>query len=286
MRAPAVRGNNYVLIIFDSCRYDTLVEAKPRTICKLGPLEQRFSYASWTAPSHYNLLSGLLPHHNPKQVFASDYYKRDFLKFSERLGIEGVGFKSLVPKLYFPAFLKESLGYRTHAMMSLPVLNPRTILNHGFDTYRLMDHHNDMRAMIREMRFPEDRPSFYVLNVGETHYPFALPSEDPSAWPHISGVHGVFKHLDAQIVGGKLVPGEELPEFDQAQLDRLRARQIEAVRYLDGVFERLFDLLPPHTYVTVTSDHGELFGEQGYFGHGPIQHDKVYEVPFVEGQLR
>ena len=66
----------------------------------------------------------------------------------------------------------------------------------------------------------------------------------------------------------------------------LRARQIEAVRYLDGVFERLFDLLPANTYVTVTADHGELFGEDGYFGHGPIQHDKVFEVPFVEGQLR
>jgi len=29
-----------------------------------------------------------------------------------------------------------------------------------------------------------------------------------------------------------------------------------------------------------------LFGEEGYFGHGPIQHDKVFEVPFVEGKLR
>jgi arylsulfatase A-like enzyme len=58
------------------------------------------------------------------------------------------------------------------------------------------------------------------------------------------------------------------------------------VRYLDGVFERLFDLLPANTYVTVTSDHGELFGEGGYFGHGPIQHDLVFEVPLIEGQLR
>ena len=24
----------------------------------------------------------------------------------------------------------------------------------------------------------------------------------------------------------------------------------------------------------------------GYVGHGPIQHDKVFEVPFVEGRLR
>src|ERR1035441_2213060 len=85
------------------------------------------------------LLSGLVPHTNPKRVFASDYYKNDFLKYAERLGIEGVGFRSLIPKLYFPAFLQESLHYRTHAMVSLPVLNPRTILNHGFDTYRLME---------------------------------------------------------------------------------------------------------------------------------------------------
>ena len=50
--------------------------------------------------------------------------------------------------------------------------------------------------------------------------------------------------------------------------------------------EELFDLVPKNTYITITSDHGELFGEEGYFGHGPILHDKVLEVPFVEGQLR
>jgi len=50
--------------------------------------------------------------------------------------------------------------------------------------------------------------------------------------------------------------------------------------------EELFDLAPKNTYVTITADHGELFGEEGYFGHGPIQHKKVLEVPFVEGKVR
>ena len=136
------------------------------------------------------------------------------------------------------------------------------------------------------LRFDRERPSFYLLNVGETHYPFALPSEDPKDWPRLSGVHGVFTHLDDEMVGGQLLEGEPPPAFDRAQLERLRARQIETVRYLDGVFERLFDLVPPDTYITVTSDHGELFGEDGYFGHGPIQHDKVFEVPLLEGKLR
>ncbi len=280
-----MRPHNYVLVIFDSCRFDSFAAARPKTISKLGTVEQRWSYASWTAPSHYNLLMGLLPHSSPAHVYASEYYKKDFFKFNERLGVENVGFKSLVPQLYFPTFLQEQLNYRTHAMVSLPVLNPRTILNTGFDTFRLMPKHNDMRAMLREMRFPEDRPSFYILNVGETHYPYALPDEPPEKWPRVSGVHGVFRHLDDHIVGGKLTEGTE-EFFDQGKLDTLRDRQIKAVEYLDGVVEELFDLVPENTYITITADHGELFGEDGFFGHGPIQHDKVFEVPFVEGLLR
>jgi hypothetical protein len=253
---------------------------------KLGTVEKRWSYASWTAPSHYNLLMGLLPHESPKRVFASEYYKHDFLKYNERLGAENIEFKSLIPQLYFPSFLRDKLGYRTHAMVSLPVLNPKTILNQGFDTFRLMDKHNDMRAMIGEMRFPEDKPSYFLLNVGETHYPYALPHEPPESWPRISGVHGVFKHLDDHIVGGKLVQGKGEKFFDEKKLKELRQRQVRAVKYLDTVVEELFDVVPKNTYITITADHGELFGEDGFFGHGPIQHSKVFEVPFVEGKLR
>jgi hypothetical protein len=277
--------NHYVLIVFDSCRYDSFTRARPRIMTKLGRVERRWSYASWTSPSHFNLLMGLLPHASPKNVYASEYYKKDFFKFNERLGSSDIGFHSLVPKLSFPSFLRDSLGYATHAMVSLPVLNPHTILNHGFDSYRLMPVHNDMRAMVREMRFSEDRPSFHLLNVGETHYPYALPGEAPEEWPRISGVHGVFKHLDEHIVGGKLaVRGEKM--FDKAKLKILRSRQIDAVRYLDTVVEELLDIVPKNTYITITSDHGELFGEDGYFGHGPIQHDKVFEVFLVEGKVR
>lgn len=284
---PARTLNNYILVILDSCRYDALMTAAPRTLHYLGTVERRWSYASWTAPAHYNLLMGLLPHSSPRHVYASEYYKRDFLRYNERLGTEQIEFKSLVPHLYLPTFLKRKLGYRTHALVSLPVLNPATLLNRDFDTFTLMPKHNDMAAMLDRMVFSPDYPSFYLLNVGETHYPYAPPDEPEDQWPKIHGVHGVFKHLDEIVVGGKLVEEEGGAKFfDQEKLDLLRARQIEAVRYLDGVFEQLFDLLPPQTYVTVTADHGELFGEAGYFGHGPIHHEKVYEVPFVEGKLR
>lgn len=278
--------NNYLLIVLDSCRFDSFVAAAPRTIQRLGPLERRWSYASWTAPSHYNLLMGLLPHASPPRVYASEYYKRDLAKYAERLGTDAVGFKEMLPSLYLPTFLKRKLGYRTHALVSLPVLNPATPLNRDFDSFTLMPTHNDMAAMLEPLQFDAQCPSFFLLNVGETHYPFALPGEPPETWPRLHGVHGVFQHLDEALVGGPVSEREPLPELDQRQLAQLQRRQIEAVRYLDGVFERLFDLLPANTYVTVTSDHGELFGEGGYFGHGPIQHDLVFEVPLIEGRLR
>ena len=53
------------------------------------------------------------------------------------------------------------------------------------------------------------------------------------------------------------------------------------MRYLDGVFAGCSTCCPTDTWVIVTSDHGELFGEDRYFGHGPVMHEKVLEVPFV-----
>jgi hypothetical protein len=261
------------------------MRARPKVMKKLGKVERRWSYASWTSPSHYNLLIGLVPHVSPKNVYASEYYKKEFLQFNVRLGCRAIEFKSLVPRLYLPVFLQQTLGYRTHAMVSLPVLNPKTVLNQGFDSYKLMDKHNDMRAMVRQLKFSADQPSFYLLNVGETHYPYALPDEPEEQWPRISGVHGVFKHLDAQVVGGKLRKSKE-KFFDREKMEALRERQVRAVRHLDRVVEELFDVVPKNTYITITADHGELFGEEGYFGHGPIYHEKVWEVPFVEGKIR
>ena len=84
---------------------------------------------------------------------------------------------------------------------------------------------------------------------------------------------------------GPSAPTDAVSFFDAQSLKTLHDRQIGAVEYLDTVFARLFDLLPSRTWVIVTSDHGELFGEDRYFGHGPVMHEKVFEVPFVEGMV-
>ncbi len=278
-------ASNYVIVILDSCRFDSFVKARPKIMQKLGPVQKRWTYATWTAPSHYNLLIGLLPHISPANVYASEYYKDDFLRFKDRFNFD-ISFSKMVPGLWLPSYL-QSVGYRTNMYVSMPVLNPATPISRGFDDYALMDHHNDIVPMIRRMRFYEERPSFFVLNTGETHYPYATPDEPENEWPRISGVNGVFKHLDDHVRAGQLLHHDEAPQFfDDARMKQLHARQVNAVQWVDRAIEELFDTVPDNTWITITADHGELFGEKGYFGHGPINHEKVIEVPFLEGKLR
>lgn len=293
--------NHLFIITLDSCRFDSFMAAEPKNIAKLcgglANVEKRWTYASWTAPSHYNLLTGLVPHSSPQKVYASEYYKKDLYKFKERLGVEQAGFEAMIPHLWLPTYLKKK-GYETNAMVSLPVLNPATGISRDFTTFKLMPKHNDMLGMLDELEAHKKReskgmygsvPQFYLMNVGETHYPYALPDEDKNDLPHISGVNGIFKKLDGQIDdAGTLVSANESGEFmDMAMIEKCRQRQIATVKYLDQVvFPRFYDMLPKDTWVIVTADHGELFGEDGYFGHGPILHDKVLEVPFLEGKIR
>ena len=278
--------NNLVIVVFDSCRFDSFKAAKTPNISRLGDLERRYSYASWTVPSHHVLLLGVSGHTNPKGVFASEVYKKDFVSWGDRLGIPDISFKKFVPRLSLPAFLKEH-GYATNALVSMPVLNQTTLFNQHFDRYQLMKSHNDFEAIIDQMVFEKDKPSFYLLNVGETHYPYSLPGESNDL-PIIHGVHGVFKHLDDQMAGTYDKKAADSAEefFDMDKMKQLHNKQISNVEYLDRLFEKLYEKVPAHTHIIVTSDHGELFGEEGYFGHGPVIHEKVFEIFFLEGRVK
>lgn len=287
--------HNLVFIVFDSCRFDTFAAAKTPNISRLGETQRCYSFASWTLPAHHVYMMGASPHTSPKGVFASEVYKKDFVNWGQRLNIPDISFRGFVPKLSLPAFLK-SQGYQTHALVSMPVLNPTTVLNNHFDRFELMKSHNDFNAIIDQMYFEQGQPTFYLLNLGETHYPYTLPGESSGDLPIIHGAHGVFKHLDDLVVEGsdksagsfktnqeKLTPEQF---FNMDLLLGLKEKQRKNVEYLDGLFEKLYEKLPATTHVMVLSDHGECFGEEGYFGHGPVFHEKVFEVFMVEGKIK
>ena len=244
-------------------------------IDRLGEAQKRYSYASWTAPSHYAFTMGMLPHSSPKNVYASEVYKEEFMQWKDRTGSDEVSFKDFLPELSLPRVLAKR-GYRTVAKVSMPVLNKYTLISAHFDEYKLMNNHNDFAGMIEEMEFPDDEPHYYFLNLGETHYPYMLSAEN---LPHVSGVHGVLKAMGNEAE----VATNTAQSFDPELMKMLHGQQVKCVEYVDGLIGTLMEKAPKNTWFIVTADHGELFGEDGYFGHGPVMHEKCFEVPFVEG---
>lgn len=273
--------NSLVLLVIDSARYDSFTAARTPNLNNLGRLERRYSYAGWTSPSHFVYLMGMLPHRSPVGVFASEVYKQEYVKWGERLGMNGLAMKDFVPGFWLPQFLKGK-GYRTHARISMPIINPMTVLNSSFDSYKLMGRYDDFDGIIDEVAFGS-APSFHLLNVGEAHFPYGIPPEE---MPPLHGEGGVFRRAGDED-RSSLPPGADPASFyfEKKHLDRFRERQIAAVEEVDRKAARLLERCPSGTHVIVTSDHGELFGEEGYFGHGPIQHEKVLEVPFLEGRI-
>jgi arylsulfatase A-like enzyme len=271
-----------VYLILDSCRFDSFVRAATPHFDHLGDAAMRYSYASWTAPSHHSIFMGQVAHQSPTRVLASEVYKKEFARWVDRLGVPDLSFKTFVPELSLARVLQKQ-GYRTMGRVSMPVLNPLTGFNRFFDDYRLMKDHNDFKGMVEEISFSASQPSYWFCNLGETHYPYMLKNEN---LPVISGVHGVVKGMDAAIARTGDLPEEEPAFFSQAEMTALHEQQIRCVEYIDDLFGALLDKAPRGTHFIVAADHGECFGEGDYFGHGPVMHNKVFEVPFLEGVKR
>ena len=270
---------NLIYVVLDSCRYDSLLAARTPNIDSIGPTQRRYSYASWTSPSHFTFLMGMIPHGSPVGVFASEVYKGEFSNWVDRLHIKELSFKTFLPQLSLPKVLQDQ-GYRTFARVSLPVLNKAAGINRYFDDYRLMKSHDDFAGMLDEIEFHEDENQFVFLNIGETHYPYM---SKPDQLPYISGLHGVLQRLDDN-VGQEANTDDRF--FDAKQMESLHKKQQHCVEYVDELLGALIESAPVGSHFIITSDHGECFGEAGYFGHGPIFHEKVFEIPFIEGKKR
>lgn len=272
-------ASNLIYIIMDSCRFDSYQRAKTPNMDMIGTGEQRYSYASWTAPSHHSIFMGQIAHKSPRKVLASEVYKEEFAKWVDRLDVPDLSFKSFVPELSLARVLQKQ-GYRTTARVSMPVLNPFTSLNRHFDDYKLMTNHNDFAGMVDEISFSDTQPTYAFMNLGETHYPYMLKDEN---LPKISGVHGVVKGMD-DAIARTADTVEEDEFFAPEDMISLHEQQVRCVEHIDGVLGALIDKAPKDTHFIITADHGECFGEGDYFGHGPVMHEKVFEIPFLEGR--
>ncbi|CAN5675119.1 hypothetical protein BH23PLA1_BH23PLA1_06630 [soil metagenome] len=128
---------------------------------------------------------------------------------------------------------------------------------------------------------PEGRPFFAFLNYFDAHDPY-LP---PDGWKRRFGLQPEGK-ADFALLRDWHEATRTNPEVPERDVTLAIDSYDECIAYLDEQLGLLFDDLDrrgilDETLIIITSDHGELFGEHGIYGHGSCLYRPVLHVPLL-----
>jgi arylsulfatase A-like enzyme len=222
--------------------------------------------SSWTLPSHASLFTGKFPtSHGARLDPDGPLVLADAIAAPAEIRARGLapGEATLAQRL-------AEAGWATAAVVGGPWLLRPFGLAKGFAVYddagitdqggRRADAVTD--AALRWLDAPREGPFFLFLNYFDPHFPYDPPEPfasafmmrgirpDPSWRPHFEALY------DAEIL------------FMDAHVGRL----------LEGLRARgLWDA----TLIAVTSDHGELLGEHGEWGHRRSLHEELLRIPLL-----
>jgi arylsulfatase len=299
-RASGATKPNVFLLVLDTVRADhlplygsarntmPLLEKRVAARANAAVFPRAFSNGTWTVPSHASLFTG----ENPAQHGA-----HFALDGSVRLGF-GIGEKipTLAERLHAGGYATLA-GYANHWLRSVQGLS------RGFERYLRAPDKDELpfvgealRARFLPGLFWEaakgcaradavnetllsmvepwsagPNPLFVFANYVDAHGPYAPPAPFRGSFAP-SRLSERSEHL-------------ALSQSD-ARHAELQARYDEELLYLDHELERLFaaleDLgLTSNSWIFVTADHGEAFGEHGVFEHGTTVHNEVTHVPLI-----
>lgn len=121
---------------------------------------------------------------------------------------------------------------------------------------------NEALEAISEMEFDENE--FLFLNLMEAHEPYQAPEEYQSVpEPELTDAVG-------DITYGTGNDGDVAQAYD------------DCVRYLSDRYREVYDTLSQSfDYIITVSDHGELLGESGMWGHEYGVHPQLVRIPLV-----
>ncbi|WP_224338524.1 sulfatase-like hydrolase/transferase [Haloprofundus halobius] len=78
-----------------------------------------------------------------------------------------------------------------------------------------------------------------------------------------------------------LFAGKSNLRFESLFHDVLVRAYDDTIRYTDAFIDRLLSDVDGDSLVAIHADHGEAFGEDGVYGHGPLLSEEMIHVPFV-----
>lgn len=253
-----------LLLTLDSCRYDTLVDARTPTLDSYGPIVPAQTPGNFTYAAHQAFFVGLLPN------ASSDlpYYNR----FRRQLiGLSNVGERAVARDARtvvesdwdMVAGLRRA-GYQTVGAGAMNWFRQKA-LTAGFDRFEFTGRDADAQIDYLLAEVDPELPFFGFVNFGETHNPFTYAGKTDVC------------PVD---VRARRMTWPPTPEGPVGKENGGYWHQVAAAEFIDGRLARLFSSLPGDTVTVVCADHGECFGEDGFWGHG-VNHPKVLEVPLL-----
>lgn len=277
-RGPRAERPNVLLVTLDTTRADHLGcygYGRPTSpaldaVANDGVVYTRaLAPGTWTLPSHASLFTGKVP-----TSHGARYDPNGSLVLTSaipnRPGLSGYRVRGLLPTETTLATVLGRAGYRTGGAAGGPWLKKVFGLGTGFEWWDDDDigsvngrSAGDLNARALPWLETVTEPFFLFLNYFDAHGPLQPPPE-----------------YAAQFLPTPLAPGAK-PSPEQAL-----ALYDAEIRYADHHFGEVIELLKRRglyddTWIIVTADHGELFGEHGARGHGNQPYQEVLHVPFV-----
>jgi hypothetical protein len=255
---------NFLLLTYDSCRYDVLVTASTPVLDSYSVIHRAEAPAHFTFASHQAFFVGFLP--NTTEYIP--YYNR-FRK--QLLGLREVGeaqvsktaLKTLESKWNIVEALK-SEGYQTVGTGAMNWFRQES-LTAGFEKFLFTATDADRQISFLLEKIDIKSPFFGFINFGETHAPYTYRGKTEPCKDDVRARRMRWPPIEQGPVG--------------TETDAFKC-QVAAAEFLDYCLPQLFNAMPGNTIVVLTSDHGDCFGEDGYWGHA-VNHPKVFEVPLA-----
>jgi arylsulfatase A-like enzyme len=289
---------NILLIVLDTARADSvgLYSADREDAPHLAELagrgavfEAATATAPWTLPSQAGMFTGRLPH----ELSASWLHKLDATHptLAEQLSRRGWltgGFVGNTRYCSAETGLARGFtryeGYRLSwaDFLMCTALGRKVLVSRLPAQFGMLDWPGRKRApeinkaFLNWLDHRQGRPYFAFLNYWDLHDPYVAPPAFQSHPP--SGLHE--KLL---LRNWWWVPKEGL---SPDHVEMLRDNYRDCMRGLDHQLGKLFEQLEErgeleNTFVIITADHGEHFGEHDLFLHGNSLYEPLLHVPLV-----
>lgn len=196
-------------------------------------------------------------------------------------------------------------GYKTGGFHSNPYASRAFGFNDGFDEFYddlylgqnrflalaqraldlLLDHHYARADKINELSLSwvdsldSNEPFFLWNHYMDTHGPYEPPTEFDVFSNESSEVKTIPKNLYKTAVNNpEKIDADERSHLLNSYDGEIRYLDYHIGEFLDALKER--NLLE-ESLVIFTSDHGDAFGEQGYYGHPRLLDDELLHVPLI-----